>query len=66
MMASPININSEEWFFDTGTTHHLSQTTSLDNLQSYNGNDKVTIGNGTQLPILHISTKIFLCPSKVF
>ncbi|XP_034707027.1 uncharacterized mitochondrial protein AtMg00810-like [Vitis riparia] len=53
MMASLANINIKEWFFDIGTTHHLSQTTSLDNLQSYNGNDKVTIGNGTQLPILH-------------
>ena len=66
MMTSLANINIEEWFFDTSTTHHLSQTTSLDNLQSYNGNDKVTIGNGTQLPILHTSTKIFKSLSKVF
>ena len=66
MIASPANINSEERFFDTGATHHLSQTISLDNLQSYNGNDKVTIRNGTQLPILHTGTKIFQSPSKVF
>ena len=67
MIASSINIKSKEWFFDTRATHHLSQTTtSLDNIQSYNGNDKVTIGNGTQFPILHTGTKIFQFPFKVF
>lgn len=67
MIASSINIKSKEWFFDTRATHHLSQTTtSLDNKQSYNGNDKVTIGNGRQFPILHTGTKIFQFPFKVF
>ena len=66
MIASSANINNDEWFFDTGATHHLSQTTSLDHLQSYNGNDKVIIRNGTQLSILHTDNKIFQSPSKVF
>ena len=66
MIASPTNINSKEWFFDTSATHHLSQTTSLDNLQSYNGNDKVKIGNGMQLPILHTGTKFFSLLLKCF
>ena len=60
MIAFLANINNEEWFFDIGATHHLSQTTTpLEKIESYNGNDKVTIRNGTQLPILHTSIKNF-------
>ena len=67
MLASSSIINNEEWFFDTCATHHRSQTaTSLDDIQSYKGSDEVTIGNGKQIPILHIGTKIFTSPLKTF
>ncbi|KAL6338348.1 hypothetical protein AAG906_018718 [Vitis piasezkii] len=35
-------------------------------LGSYKGSDEVTIGNGKQIPILHIGTKIFTSPIKTF
>ncbi|RVW71084.1 Retrovirus-related Pol polyprotein from transposon RE1 [Vitis vinifera] len=46
MMASPSTISDEAWFFDTGATHHLSQSVDpLLDVQPYMGNDKVIVGN---------------------
>jgi len=55
-VSSP-NLLDQSWFVDSGATNHI--TSSLNNLSlhtPYHGADKVTIGNGKQLPITHIST----------
>ncbi|RVW91221.1 Retrovirus-related Pol polyprotein from transposon RE1 [Vitis vinifera] len=50
IVASPSNTTDKSWFLDTGATHHCSQNTStLSGVQSYQGNDKVTVGNGQAL-----------------
>ena len=67
MLASPSTINYEAWFFDTGATHHLSQDVDpLSDVQPYKGNEKVIVGNGMQIPILHTGAKNFPSPLKVF
>ncbi|RVW20916.1 Retrovirus-related Pol polyprotein from transposon RE2 [Vitis vinifera] len=51
MMASPSTISDEAWFFDTGATHHLSQSVNpLSDVQPYMGNDKVIVGNVLHVP----------------
>nr|CAN79381.1 hypothetical protein VITISV_010747 [Vitis vinifera] len=65
MLASPSTINYEAWFFDTGATHHLSQDVDpLSDVQPYKGNEKVIVGNGMQIPILHTGAKFFPSPLK--
>ena len=67
MIASSSTINNEKLFFDTSAMYHLSRTTtSLDNIQSYKDNDKVTIKNDKHIPILHTATKIFPSLLKAF
>ena len=67
MMASPSTISDEAWFFDTGATHHLSQSIDpLSDVQPYMGNDKVIVGNGKHLRILHTGTTFFPSSSKTF
>ncbi|KAJ9683081.1 hypothetical protein PVL29_018886 [Vitis rotundifolia] len=55
MIASPSTISDEAWFFDTGATHHLSQSVDLlSDVQPYMGNDKVIVGNGRLYVTRHI------------
>ncbi|PNX97010.1 hypothetical protein L195_g020228 [Trifolium pratense] len=42
------------WILDSGATHHLTNALDDLNLSSpYQGSDKITIGDGTTLPITH-------------
>ena len=67
MMASPSTISDEAWFFDTVATHHLSQSVDpLLDVQPYMGNDKVIVGNGKHLRILHTNTTLFDSSFKTF
>ena len=67
MMASPSTISDEAWFFDTSATHHLSQSVdTLLDVRPYMGNDKVIVGNGKHLRILHTGTTFFPSSSKIF
>ena len=55
-VSSP-NLPDQSWFVDSGATNHI--TSNLNNLSlhtPYHGADKVTIGNGKQLPMTHIGT----------
>lgn len=42
------------WYFDSGTSNHITSNLSNFSLHStYKGPDKVTVGNGDALPIQH-------------
>ena len=67
MMASPSTISNEAWFFDTSAIHHLPQSVdTLSNVRPYMGNDKVIVGNGKHLRILHTNTTLFDSSFKTF
>ena len=67
MFASLSTTNDEVWFFDTRTTHHLTQDVgALSNIQPYKGKDQVTVNYGKQIPILNVGTKSFPSTLKVF
>jgi len=55
---SPNLPTEENWYLDTGATHHL--TNNLQNLnissEEYSGQDQIRIGNGTSLSISHSSS----------
>ena len=58
VVVSPSTKNSKSWFLDTGTIHHLSQSVdTLPDIYPYQGNDKVIVGNGKKLSILHLNFK---------
>lgn len=53
--ASNDGPSSQEWYLDSGATNHI--TSELNNLSihnDYTGAEKLTVGNGSKLPILHI------------
>nr|CDH30699.1 putative Ty1-copia-like retrotransposon [Cercis chinensis] len=54
LMAAPGLLGETPWFLDTGATHHV--TSDLANLSLHNpfsGDDKVIVGNGKGLYVLH-------------
>lgn len=56
---------SSPWLLDSGSTHHL--TTDLNNLsmhQLYNGGEKVTIADGSGLPISHTGLTSLPTPTR--
>ena len=62
--ASPLQ---EDWYFDTWSIHHLTNTTrSLSNTQPYLGTNQVILNNGQSLPRRHTGNKQFSTPSKSF
>ena len=53
--SSPLQ---EDWFFDTGATHHLADNTRLiSDVNPFSGLDQVTIGNRLPLPIHNIGKR---------
>lgn len=43
-----------QWYVDSAATHHITNDlNSLQLYQPYHGQDQVTVGNGSNLPILH-------------
>lgn len=67
MMVSPSSTLNDSWFLNTGATHHLTHnTTQLFNSLTYQDCNKVTIGDGKQLSILHTGSKFFHTPPRSF
>ena len=45
---------------NSGATHHITPNiNNLNSTNSFNGNDKIAIGDGTKLPITHTGSAIF-------
>ena len=52
-----------QWIPDSGATHHMTPVLHhLQQIQPYNGNDHVTVGNGHSMPISNTGTAF--CPSR--
>ncbi|CAA0809131.1 Unknown protein [Striga hermonthica] len=52
--------NVSDWYLDTGASAHItSDASQLDDLTDYNGSDRVTVGNGDQLPITQSGSLFF-------
>lgn len=67
MVVVPSIDSTYSSFLNTEVTHHFVHTsTNLSNNALYQGNAKVTIGNGKQLPISHIGSIFFHTPHKTF
>ncbi|KAB2594907.1 hypothetical protein D8674_030357 [Pyrus ussuriensis x Pyrus communis] len=57
---SPQSFPQDTWIVDSGVSHHItSDISALSQVKPFEGSEKITIGNGTGLPIKHIgSTKL--------
>lgn len=67
MVANQSPIGDQTWYSDTGASHHV--TSDLANLSinsEYQGGDKVQVGNGQGLSILHIGSSKFCTPQNSF
>ena len=68
LLATPHTPVDENWYADSGATHHL--TSDLANLNvrvdEYHGQEQICVGNGNSLPITHIGTTQLLSPSSSF
>uniref|UniRef100_A0A803QD60 Integrase catalytic domain-containing protein n=1 Tax=Cannabis sativa TaxID=3483 RepID=A0A803QD60_CANSA len=63
-VAAPELLESETWFADSGASNHItSDSASMTQKQEYGGKEKVTVGNGTQLSISHLSNGILYTDS---
>jgi len=52
MVAYFYNSAGDEWYLDSGASHHLTQNEgNLNNSAPYTGTDRVTVGNGKHLSI---------------
>ena len=52
MVASSHNPTDDDWYLDSGASHHLTQNEgTLTNSTPYTGKDRVTVGNGKHLTI---------------
>ncbi|KAH7655738.1 Zinc finger CCHC-type protein [Dioscorea alata] len=57
--ASPSAVVDPSWYFDTGTTDHITPDLNKLNISDeYRGDDKLLIGNGNQLFISHYGSTI--------
>ena len=66
MLATPNTVADESWYLDSGATHHMTQNAStLSNSTPYNGTERVTIGNGKQIPISNVGTASLVSNSRV-
>ncbi|KAB2634323.1 hypothetical protein D8674_038379 [Pyrus ussuriensis x Pyrus communis] len=57
---SPHSFPQDTWIVDSGASHHItSDISDISQVKPFEGSEKITIGNGTGLPIKHIgSTKL--------
>ena len=63
--ASPESVNDPAWYVDSGATDHV--TNDLENLSvraDYKGKGKLTVGNGSQLPILHVGANSLISSNR--
>lgn len=58
--SSPALPTEENWYPDTGTTHHVTSEHQHLNLSSedYTSQDKIRVGDGSGLPITHIGSAL--------
>ncbi|KAH9726247.1 retrovirus-related pol polyprotein from transposon RE1 [Citrus sinensis] len=66
-MATAEGQSSNPWYLDSGATNHVTNAIGNMNRNSeYQGNDKLTVGNGNKLHISHIGYSILpaYCPHK--
>ena len=64
-MAAPSSgdPNNNSWFLDSGATHHITvDNSNLASKNDYNGKEKLVIGNGSKLHIIH---RFFLQSERV-
>ena len=55
-VATLETVTDTTWYLDSGATHHItSDGNSMTAKSDYSGNGKVSIGDGSQLSISHIS-----------
>ena len=67
MVASSNNIADDNWYLDSGASHHLTQEAgNLSNATPYTGTDKVTVGNGKHLSISNIGSHHLVSNSRSF
>ena len=67
MVASSNNIADDNWYLDSGASHHLTQDAgNLSNSTPYTGTDKVTVGNGKHLSISNIGSHHLVSNSRSF
>ncbi|KAK9135560.1 hypothetical protein Syun_014890 [Stephania yunnanensis] len=56
-IASPKSVNDQAWYGDSGaSTHVTNDLIQLYNQSLYAGNDRLTVGNGSDLHISHIGS----------
>lgn len=54
---SPSVANVATWYFDTGATHHMTNSGAVfDDLTPYHGKEYVLVGNGASFPISQTSS----------
>jgi hypothetical protein len=65
---SPETVEDEQpWYLDSGANHHVtSELEKLSLQQPYQGNDKVTVGNGGGLQIANTGSSLLTTPSSQF
>ncbi|GJZ54390.1 putative RNA-directed DNA polymerase [Tanacetum coccineum] len=58
---------STNWHSDTGAKSHMTfDLEAMDNSEAYYGDDALHVGNGKDLPILHIGSSKVYSPQKMF
>uniref|UniRef100_A0A2N9H307 Uncharacterized protein n=1 Tax=Fagus sylvatica TaxID=28930 RepID=A0A2N9H307_FAGSY len=68
LLATPQQALDQNWYPDTGATHHVTHDLANLNLRAdeYQGSDHIRVGNGTRLPIKHIGTTQISTPTTTF
>ena len=67
MVASFNNLVDDNWYLDSGASHHLTQNAgNLINSTLYTRTNKVTVGNGTHLSISNIGSYRLVSNSRSF
>ncbi|KAB2600513.1 hypothetical protein D8674_043037 [Pyrus ussuriensis x Pyrus communis] len=62
--GSPLYSNAANWIVDIGASHHMtSDLASLHQVSSFEGSEKIKIGNGQGLPIQNAGSAIIKTPS---
>ena len=67
MVASSHNPAGDDWYLDSGASHHLTQNEgNLNNSAPYTGTDRVTVGNGKHLSISNTGSHRLVSNSHSF
>lgn len=67
MAASASQLNTQQWYTDTGATNHITNDLQNRSISSdYHGPDKVAVGNGQGLDIQYTGSAINQTPNSSF